>query len=136
MKTYKAIIADDEEQLRIYLRRRINEIWPDLEICGEAKNGADALALIETLRPDIAFLDIRMPGLTGIEVAQKITASCRVVFITAYDQYAIEAFDNEAIDYLLKPVDSQRLKKQLTACRSVYRQSRGPLKSMPASWKS
>jgi len=111
MKTYKAIIADDEEQLRKYLRLHINETWPDLEICGEAKNGAEAVELVETLQPDIAFLDIRMPGLTGIEVAKKISGRCWVVFITAYDQYAIEAFENEAIDYLLKPIDSKRLKK-------------------------
>ena len=111
METYKAIIADDEEQLRKNLRLRINETWPDLKICGEAKNGAEAVELIETLQPDIAFLDIRMPGLTGIEVAKKISGRCWVVFITAYDQYAIEAFENEAIDYLLKPVDNKRLKK-------------------------
>jgi DNA-binding LytR/AlgR family response regulator len=105
MKTYSAIIADDEEELRKLLRRRLGEIWPDLKICGEA------MALIDTLAPDIAFLDIRMPGLSGIEVARNIGGKCQVVFITAYDQYAIEAFENEAIDYLLKPVDSHRLKK-------------------------
>jgi DNA-binding LytR/AlgR family response regulator len=111
MKTYSAIIADDEEELRKFLRLRMSEIWPDLKICGEAKNGREAVALIETQHPDIAFLDIRMPGLSGIDVAREIGGRCHVVFITAYDQYAIEAFENEAVDYLLKPVDSRRLKK-------------------------
>ena len=111
MKTYSAVIADDEEELRKFLRRQLSEIWPDLKICGEAQNGGEAVALIDTMQPDIAFLDIRMPGLSGIDVARKIGGRCQVVFITAYDQYAIEAFENEAVDYLLKPVDSRRLKK-------------------------
>ena len=122
MKTYSAIIADDEE-LRKFLRLRISEIWPDLNICGEAKNGREAVALIETLQPDIAFLDIRMPGLSGIDVARNIGGRCQVVFITAYDQYAIEAFENEAIDYLLKPVDSQRLKKTVERVQRRLRTS-------------
>lgn len=107
----RAIIADDEEQLRIYLRSRLMEVWPDLVLCGEARNGIEALELIRKERPDIAFLDIKMPGLSGMEVAQKIAGKCRVVFITAYHQHAVEAFENEAIDYLLKPVTSERLKK-------------------------
>ena len=110
-KTYSAIIEDDEEELRMFLRRRLIEIWPDLKISGEARNGSEAVTLVEILQPDIAFLDIRMPGLSGIEVARNIGRRCQVVFITAYDQYAIEAFENEAVDYLLKPVDSRRLKK-------------------------
>ena len=117
-----AIIADDEEQLRIHLKIKLADLWPELTICGEAKNGLEALELIESCRPAIAFLDIKMPGLTGIEVAQKIRADCRVVFITAFDQYAIEAFENEAVDYILKPVTDKRmgitidrLKKQISA---------------------
>jgi DNA-binding LytR/AlgR family response regulator len=111
MAKVKAIIADDEEQLRIYLISKLSGLWPELDICGEAENGLKALELIEKNRPEIAFLDINMPGLTGLEVAKNITFSCRVVFITAYDQYAIEAFENEAIDYLLKPVSDARLAK-------------------------
>ncbi len=87
----EAIIADDEEQLRLYLKSKLAELWPELRICGEAENGIRALELIESLRPAMAFLDIKMPGLSGIEVAQQIRANCRVVFITAFDQYAIEA---------------------------------------------
>ena len=111
MAKIKAIIADDEEQLRIYLRSKLSGLWPELDICGEAENGLKALEMVETNRPDIAFLDINMPGLSGLEVAKNITSDCRVVFITAYDQYAIEAFENEAIDYLLKPVTDDRLAK-------------------------
>ena len=118
----EAIIADDEKQLRIYLRTKLAKLWPELVIGGEAENGQQALDLIETGRPAIAFLDIKMPGLTGLEVAKRITVDCIVVFITAYDEYAIEAFENEAIDYLLKPVTDERLvrtikrlKKQLSA---------------------
>ena len=91
MPQVRAIIADDEAPLRSYLRSRLAEVWPDLDVCGEAENGRQALELIETLRPDIAFLDIKMPGLSGIEVARESAGACRIVFITAYDQYAVDA---------------------------------------------
>ena len=107
----RAIIADDEGELRTYLKDQLSKVWPELIICGEAKNGIEALALIEKYRPDVAFLDIRMPGLSGMEVAKRTSVKCRVVFITAYDHYAVEAFENEAIDYLLKPVTPDRLEK-------------------------
>ena len=113
MANLEAIIADDEEQLRVYLKSKLSGLWPELIISGEAGNGLEALELIETIRPVIAFLDIKMPGLSGIEVAQKISTNCRVVFITAFDQYAIEAFENEAVDYLLKPVTDKRLEKTI-----------------------
>jgi DNA-binding LytR/AlgR family response regulator len=117
----KALIADDEPELRAYLKLRLAEVWPELLISGEAGNGQEALRIIETSPPDIAFLDIRMPGLSGMEVARKVAGKCRVVFITAYDQYAVQAFENQALDYLLKPVTAdrlqrtvQRLKKELS----------------------
>jgi DNA-binding LytR/AlgR family response regulator len=113
MANLEAIIADDEEQLRIHLKSKLADLWPELIICAEAENGLEALDLIETCRPAIAFLDIKMPGLSGIEVAQKIDSNCRVVFITAFDQFAIEAFDNEAVDYILKPVTDKRLLKTI-----------------------
>ena len=113
MENIKAIIADDEEQLRIHLKSKLAKLWPELRVYAEAKNGIEALNLIKSLRPAIAFLDIKMPGLSGIEVAQKIGENCRVVFITAFDQYAIEAFENEAVDYLLKPVTEKRLQKTI-----------------------
>ena len=109
MTDIKAIIADDEEQLRLYLKSKLTRLWPELDICGVAQNGLEALEMIENMEPDLAFLDIKMPGLSGIEVAGKITGNCRVVFITAYDQYAVEAFEKEAVDYLLKPVTDERL---------------------------
>ncbi len=113
MNDLTAIIADDEAQLRTYLKSKLYEMWPELQICGEAENGLEALALIESLRPSIAFLDIKMPGLSGLEVAKKTRVNCQVVFITAFDQYAIEAFENEALDYILKPVTTKRLEKTI-----------------------
>jgi DNA-binding LytR/AlgR family response regulator len=109
MKKNKAVIADDEAHLRTYLKSQLALVWPDLDICGEAQNGREAIKLIEKTHPDVIFLDIRMPGLTGIDVAKKISDSCHIVFVTAYDEYAVEAFENEAIDYLLKPVTRERL---------------------------
>jgi len=126
MEQIKAIIADDEDQLRRYLRSQLSEVWPDLIICGEASNGQEALELIEQCRPDIAFLDIRMPGLSGIEVAKEIAGSCWVVFVTAYDQYAVEAFEHEAIDYLLKPVTTERLEKTVMRLKDWTTSSQRP----------
>ncbi len=108
-----AIIADDEVHLAEYLHERLGKLWPELEVCGIARNGAEAVKLIDDEAPDIAFLDIRMPGLTGLEVARRIDARTHVVFVTAYDQYAVEAFENEAADYLLKPVADDRLERTL-----------------------
>lgn len=113
MANPEAIIADDEEQLILSLKSKLLQLWPELVICGQATNGIDALKLIEAHKPDIAFLDIKMPGLSGIEVAQKISVNCRVIFVTAFDQFAIEAFENEAVDYLLKPVTEERLAKTI-----------------------
>jgi DNA-binding LytR/AlgR family response regulator len=107
--TYKAIIADDEKELRAYLKTMLAETWPELTICGEAASGKDALELVNTCAPQIAFLDIRMPGLSGLEVAEKIASACRIVFVTAFDQYAVDAFERETVDYLVKPVTKKRL---------------------------
>lgn len=126
MRQFRAIIADDEEQLRTYLKSRLNEVWPALIVCGEARNGLEALELIEEQKPDIAFLDIQMPGLTGIEVAKKVAGFCWVVFVTAYDRYAIEAFENEAVDYLLKPITTERLEKTARRLKKQIAASSGP----------
>jgi len=117
MPEIRAVIADDEAPLRQSLRRRLAEVWPELVISGEAPNGEEALALIERHHPQVAFLDIRMPGLTGIEVAGRLGDSCRVVFVTAFDDYAVEAFEKEAVDYLLKPVTRERLEKTVRRLR-------------------
>ena len=130
MPQMKAIIADDEEPLRTYLKSLLTDVWPDLIICGEAKNGREALELVEKHKPHIAFLDIKMPGLSGMEVAKGIAGACRVVFITAYDQYAVEAFENEAIDYLLKPVTRKRLKHTVKRLRKQADKKPPPLSDM------
>ncbi len=109
----KAIIADDEPLLARHLQARLAALWPQLEIAGLAANGVQAREMIEELRPDVAFLDIRMPGLTGLEVVQALSVDarrgCRVVFVTAHDEFAVQAFEREALDYLLKPVTDDRL---------------------------
>jgi DNA-binding LytR/AlgR family response regulator len=104
-----AIIADDERLMREQLRARLTEVWPDLQVLAEAKNGEEAVAAVHDHRPDLAFLDIRMPGMTGIEAARHIGDACHVVFITAYNEYAVDAFEHGAIDYVLKPAEPERL---------------------------
>ena len=105
----RALIADDEPLLRADLRSRLARLWPDLVICAEAADGNAALEMLDRERPDIAFLDIRMPGRTGLEVAREVTGRCHLVFITAYDRHAVEAFERGAHDYLVKPVSDARL---------------------------
>jgi len=105
----RALIADDEQHLAHYLRDQLLKLWPDLEIVAIARNGLEAAAQIAELQPDIAFLDIQMPGLTGLEVAAGIEGLTRVAFVSAYDEYALSAFDTEALDYVLKPVTAERL---------------------------
>jgi DNA-binding LytR/AlgR family response regulator len=104
-----AIIADDEPLLRQELKDHLSELWPELEVIAEVGDGVSAIQSIETLRPDIAFLDIRMPQMTGIEVSEQIQGICHVVFVTAFDEHAIAAFEQGAVDYVLKPVQPKRL---------------------------
>ena len=123
----RALIADDERLLREQLRARLAEVWPELEIVAEAKNGAEAVQLTEAHHPDLLFLDIRMPGMSGVEAARAIAQlptdddtadgwrGCEIVLITAYDQYAIEAFEQGVVDYVLKPAERERL--MLTVAR-------------------
>jgi len=105
-----ALIAEDEPLMRERLKEKLALVWPELDVVAEAEDGEQALALFAEHRPQIAFLDIRMPGPTGLDVAAAIGADCHVVFITAYDQYALQAFEAGAADYLLKPVETDRLK--------------------------
>jgi DNA-binding LytR/AlgR family response regulator len=109
----RLVIADDEPPLRAWLRRLVAEVAPDAEVVAEAADGETALAQIERLRPDAALLDIRMPGLSGLEVAARLTQPCRIVFVTAYDEFAVQAFEQAAVDYLLKPVTAERLAKAM-----------------------
>jgi DNA-binding LytR/AlgR family response regulator len=106
-----ALIAEDEPMLRAQLKGRLSEAWPELGDIIEAENGDLALALIDERRPDVAFLDIRMPRQSGLDVARAIAGRCHVVFVTAYDEYAIAAFDEGAVDYVLKPVTADRIGK-------------------------
>ena len=114
----RAIIAEDEIPSRDLLKKQLLSVWPDLDIVGEAENGIEAKQMIEELRPDCAFLDIKMPGLSGMEVAKETAGICRVVFITAYDQYAVDAFENEAVDYILKPTNKERLEKTVNRLKA------------------
>ncbi|MBC7727701.1 MAG: response regulator transcription factor [Microbacteriaceae bacterium] len=119
----RAVIADDERLMREQLRARLAEVWPELLIVAEARNGLEAVALVDQHRPELVFLDIRMPGLTGVDAARQIAQMDiaddehlpEIVFITAYDQYAVEAFEHGVCDYVLKPAERDRL--QLTAQR-------------------
>ena len=122
----RAVLADDERLMRDQLRARLAEVWPELQIVAEARNGLEAVQLVQEHRPDIVFLDIRMPGLTGVEAARQIAQLPpreglddewlpEIVFITAYDQYAVEAFEQGVADYVLKPAERDRL--QLTVDR-------------------
>jgi DNA-binding LytR/AlgR family response regulator len=120
----RAIIADDERLLREQLRARLTEVWPELEIVAEARNGQEAIDAVRELKPDLAFLDIRMPGMTGVEAAREIGPACHVVFITAYSEYAVEAFEQGAVDYVLKPAERERL--EVTVARLKQRLSQPP----------
>jgi DNA-binding LytR/AlgR family response regulator len=121
-----ALIADDEPNLAAYLRELLKKAWPTLDIVAVARNGVEAAERIAALEPDLAFLDIKMPGLTGLEVAQGIEGRTRVVFVTAYDEFAVAAFEQQALDYVLKPVQADRL------ARTVERLQRELAASRPA----
>jgi DNA-binding LytR/AlgR family response regulator len=111
------LIADDEPHLVKALQAQLATLWPELDVVATARNGIEAAERIAALQPDLAFLDIQMPGLTGLEVAQGIEGATRVVFVTAYDEYAVEAFEHEALDYVLKPVKAERLQRTLERIR-------------------
>jgi len=112
-----AVIADDERLMREQLRARLAEVWPDLEIVAEAKNGQEAIDAVRAHRPDLVFLDIRMPEKSGLEAAREIGEACHVVFITAYNEYAVEAFESGAVDYVLKPAERERLEVTVARLR-------------------
>jgi DNA-binding LytR/AlgR family response regulator len=106
-----ALIADDEPLLRDALARLLSQIWPALTIAAQARNGREAVDLFEVHRPDVCFLDVHMPGMTGVEAARHIGARAHLVFVTAYDKYAVQAFAHGVLDYLVKPVEPARLAK-------------------------
>lgn len=116
------LIADDEPHLARALQNHLKH-WPDLEVVAVARNGLEAAERIAALQPDVAFLDIQMPGLTGLEVAQGIEGRTRVVFVTAFDEYAVQAFDQEAVDYVLKPVKLDRLQRTMERVQRALAQA-------------
>jgi DNA-binding LytR/AlgR family response regulator len=107
--TLRAVIAEDEAVLRDELRARVAALWPELEICAQVADGPAALAALELHRPQVLFLDIQMPGLSGLEVARRASGRCHVVFVTAHDEFAVAAFEQGAIDYVMKPFAKERL---------------------------
>jgi len=111
MSRPQAVIAEDEEPQRRKLVDLLGELWPELEIVAQCEDGLSALESITSLQPAVAFLDIRMPGLTGLEIARAANPNTHVVFTTAYDEYAVSAFDEGAVDYLLKPIKRERLEQ-------------------------
>jgi DNA-binding LytR/AlgR family response regulator len=149
----RAVLADDERLMREQLRARLAEVWPELQIVAEAKNGLEAVQLVDQHRPDIVFLDIRMPGLTGVDAARQIAqlppraaadgAAAdedddllpEIVFITAYDQYAVEAFEQGVADYVLKPAERDRLQVTVGRIqkRLAARRADGPAGDTPAT---
>lgn len=125
-----AIIIDDESTLISYLSNKLSKLWPELEILGSAVNGRQGLALAAEVQPDIVFLDIKMPGLSGLQVAQALSADIKIVFVTAYDEFAVDAFERAAVDYLLKPVTEERLQQSIDRLKQTQSQDHQQLLSL------
>ena len=131
-RTPTAVIADDERLMRGQIAARLKEAWPELAIVGEAANGREAVALVRSLAPDIVFLDIRMPEMDGIEAARALAGAAHVVFVTAYDEYAVSAFEQGAADYLLKPADPERVAVACGRLRERLREKPDPMNDLLA----
>jgi DNA-binding LytR/AlgR family response regulator len=119
-----ALIADDEPLLRDALRRQLADVWPELDIVAEARNGRETVRLFDERHPDICFLDVHMPGLSGVDAANHIGRRAHLVFVTAYDHYAVQAFAQGALDYLLKPVERARLADTVSRLKQRLQSSR------------
>ena len=113
----RAVIAEDEANLREQLRETLASVWPELEICEEAHDGVHALRALERHSPDVVFLDIQMPGVSGLDVARRASGRCHVVFVTAYDNYAVSAFEQGAVDYVMKPLSASRIAQSVQRLR-------------------
>jgi DNA-binding LytR/AlgR family response regulator len=118
MKTPTAVIAEDEPLIRREIRDTLNGLWPRLTVLAEVGDGTEALAAVERLAPNVIFLDIQMPGLNGLEVAQRLNGRAHVVFITAFDSYAVSAFEHGALDYVLKPIAAPRMQATIERLRA------------------
>jgi len=127
-----AIVVDDERLMREQLITRLKDAWPELQIAGEASNGREAVALAQTLEPDVVFLDISMPGMDGIQAARALAGSVHIVFVTAHDEHAITAFEQGAVDYVLKPAEPERLAVTCERLRSRLAQAPDPMDDLLA----
>jgi DNA-binding LytR/AlgR family response regulator len=127
-----AVVADDERLMRVQIIARLKEAWPELSIVGEASNGHEAIAIVQRLEPDIAFLDISMPGMDGIQAARALAGQAHIVFVTAHDQYAISAFEEGAVDYLLKPAEPERVALTCERLRARLKQAPDPMNDLLA----
>ena len=114
MKAVNALIADDEPLLREHLAAQLARQWPELRVVAEARNGREAVELFEQMRPEVVFLDVHMPGCSGVDAARAIGPLAHIVFVTAFEQYAVQAFEQGAIDYVVKPLDEARLAATVT----------------------
>ena len=138
-----AILVDDEAAVLGHLQQMLSECWPELRILDTAQNGREALAKIGTQVPDVVFLDIKMPGLTGLDVARDLSRDTQLVFVTAFDEFAVQAFDQAAVDYLLKPVAPERLeetvnrlKNRLESETTMSAAAANQHESLPAYWNN
>jgi DNA-binding LytR/AlgR family response regulator len=122
-----ALVVDDERLMREQIVGRLKEAWPELVIVGEAANGREAVAMVHSLEPDVVFLDINMPEMDGIKTAQALAGKAHLVFVTAYDQYAIRAFEQGAVDYILKPVEPERVALTCTRLRERLQHKPDPV---------
>ncbi len=127
-----AVVADDERLMREQIIACLKEAWPELLIVGEAANGREAVAMVQSLEPDVVFLDISMPGMDGIQAAQALAGQVHVVFVTAHDEYAIRAFEQGAIDYLLKPAEPERMALTCQRLRVRLEQAPDPMNDLLA----
>ena len=127
-----AVVADDERLMREQIVGRLKEAWPELVVVGEASNGREAVALVQDLEPDVVFLDISMPGMDGIQAARAVAGKVHVVFVTAHDQYAISAFEQGAIDYVLKPAEPERLALTCERLRARLKHEPDPMNDLLA----
>lgn len=126
MEPPTAIVAEDEPLLRGELKEALARLWPDMQLLAEAEDGTQAIQALGRFRPDVIFLDIEMPGPSGLEVARVASGKCHVVFVTAYDQYAVAAFDEGAIDYIMKPFSTARLATAISRVRERMRMQGAP----------
>ena len=130
MSAPRAVIAEDEGNLREQLRESLAAAWPELQVCAEAADGHQALRALEEHAPDVLFLDIHMPGLSGLEVARSASGRCHVVFVTAYDHYAVSAFDQGAVDYVMKPLSAPRIAQAVQRVRERLASSPAKLEGL------